>query len=135
MGSKSGCLSIAAMVLLVAVPAGILAQESTGRTELRRADLSGAPNMEVILSITELKPGDVLTEHFHHGIEAGYILEGGTVEQAGKPPITFASGTPIMNLRDVLHGGYKVIGDKTIKLVAVHIVDKGKPLYDSGKKP
>ena len=38
-----------------------------------------------------------------------------------------------MNLRDVLHGGYKVIGNKTIKLVTVHIVDKGKPLYDSGR--
>ena len=127
-------LPIAALVLLVAVHPLASAQDSTGRTELRRADLSGAPNMEVILSITELKPGDMLSEHFHHGIEAGYIVEGGTVEQAGKPPITFTSGSPIMNLRDVLHGGYKVIGDKTIKLVTVHIVDKGKPLYDSTKK-
>ena len=77
--------------LLVAAQSVAFAQDSTGRTELRRADLSGAPNMEVILSITELKPGDVISEHFHHGIEAGYILEGGTVEQAGKPPITFTS--------------------------------------------
>jgi quercetin dioxygenase-like cupin family protein len=110
------------------------AQDSAGRKELSRADLAGAPGMEVILSITELKPGDVISEHFHHGIEAGYIIEGGTVEQVGKPPITFADGSPIMNLRDVLHGGYKVIGSKTIKLVTVHVVDKGKPLYDVAKK-
>jgi len=134
MGIKNRSLSIATMALLVAAQSVAFAQDSTGRTELRRADLSGAPNMEVILSITELKPGDVISEHFHHGIEAGYILEGGTVEQVGKPPITFTSGSPIMNLRDVLHGGYKVIGDKTLKLVTVHIVDKGKPLYDSAKK-
>jgi quercetin dioxygenase-like cupin family protein len=131
---KNSVLPIVAMALLVVAHPVAFAQDSAGRTELRRADLSGAPNMEVILSITELKPGDVIGEHFHHGIEAGYIVEGGTVEQVGKPPITFASGSPIMNLRDVLHGGYKVIGDKTIKLVTVHIVDKGKPLYDPGKK-
>jgi hypothetical protein len=39
-----------------------------------------------------------------------------------------------MNLRDVAHGGFKVVGDKTIKLLTVHIVDKGKPLYDPVKK-
>ena len=37
----------------------VLAQEST-RTELRRTDLSGAPGMEVVMSISELKPGDEL---------------------------------------------------------------------------
>jgi len=134
MDIKNACLSIATMAVLGIVPPVAVAQDSAGSQELRRADLSGAPNMEVILSVTELKPGDVISEHLHHGIEAGYIVEGGTVEQAGKPPITFATGTPIMNLRDVLHGGYKVIGDKTIRLVTVHIVDKGKPLYDSPKK-
>jgi hypothetical protein len=39
-----------------------------------------------------------------------------------------------MALRDVEHGGFTVVGDKTIKLVTVHIVDKGKPLYDYVKK-
>lgn len=43
------------------------------------------------------------------------------------------SGSPIMNLRDVKHGGFKVTGRKTIKLLTVHIVDKGKPLYDNSK--
>ncbi|MEO6185551.1 MAG: cupin domain-containing protein [Steroidobacteraceae bacterium] len=127
-------LSVAALTVLGFASASIQAQDSAGRKELSRADLSGAPGMEVILSITELKPGDVIGEHFHHGIEAGYIIQGGTVEQAGKPPITFADGSPIMNLRDVLHGGYKVIGTKTLKLVTVHVVDKGKPLYDTAGK-
>lgn len=25
---------------------------------------------------------------------------------------------------------FKVVGDKTVELLTVHIVDKGKPLYD-----
>jgi hypothetical protein len=46
-----------------------------------------------------------------------------------RPP-TGATG---LNVRDVPHGAYKVVGDKTIKLLTVHIVDKGKPLYDTPK--
>ena len=38
-----------------------------------------------------------------------------------------------MNLRDIWHGGFKVIGDTSLKLFTVHVVDKGKALYDYGK--
>jgi quercetin dioxygenase-like cupin family protein len=86
--------------------------------------------MEVILSITELKPGDELAAHFHHGVETGYVLEGGMVEAPGKPAFELVTGASIMNLRDVPHGGFKVVGDKTIRLLTVHVVDKGKPLYE-----
>jgi hypothetical protein len=41
-----------------------------------------------------------------------------------------ATGAPILNLRDVPHGGFKVVGPGTLKLFTTHIVDKGKPLYD-----
>lgn len=104
------------------------------RKELRRSDLSGAPNMEVIVSIAELKPGDEMPLHIHHGIETGYIMGGGMTQAPGKPPSELVAGTPIMNQRDVPHGGYTVVGSKTIKLFTVHIVDKGKPLYDVVKK-
>jgi|SRR6478735_4625932 len=109
------------------------AQEAT-RTELRRTDLSGAPGMEVVLSISELKPGDELPAHFHHGVEAGYVLSGGMVKPADKPAYELATGASLMNIRDVMHGGFKVVGDRTVKLLTVHVVDKGKPLYDVTKK-
>lgn len=112
----------------------VAAQEAGTRTELRRADLSGAPGMEVVLSISELKPGSEISAHIHHGIEAGYVLEGGMIQAPGQAPSALAAGSSIMNLRDIAHGGFKVVGDKTIKLVTVHIVDKGKPLYDWIKK-
>lgn len=31
-------------------------------------------------------------------------------------------------LRRQFHAGYKVVGDKPLKLLTVHIVDKGKPM-------
>jgi quercetin dioxygenase-like cupin family protein len=108
----------------------VVAQEEPARKELRRADLTGAPGMEVVLSITEIKPGEQITAHIHHGMETGYVLEGALVQYAGNAPVELATGASIWNLRDVAHGGFKVVGTRTLKLVTVHIVDKGKPLYD-----
>jgi quercetin dioxygenase-like cupin family protein len=121
---------VAAVLIGAAFSGAISAQDLAARKELRRVDLSGAPGMEVVLSISELKPGDEIAAHFHHGVEAGYVLEGGMVEAPGQPTFELVTGSPIMNLRDVRHAGYKVVGDRTIKLLTVHIVDKGKPLYD-----
>ncbi len=106
------------------------AQDSPARKEIKRVDLSGSPNMEVITSISELKPGDFLELHIHHGIEAGTVLQGGMVQAPGKDPFMLPAGAPIMNLRDVPHAGWKVVGDSAIRIFTVHIVDKGKPLYD-----
>ena len=90
--------------------------------------------MEVITSIVVIAPGEVMPAHFHHGVETGYVLEGGRVAPEGKPEFELATGAPLMNLRDVVHGGFKVMSDKPIKLVTVHIVDKDKPLYDGMKR-
>ena len=126
------CLATLALLGFGVLP--VSAQDAPTRKELRRTDLSGAPGMEVILSISELKPGDELPAHFHHGIETGYVLEGGMIEVPGKPAFALMTGAPIMNQRDVPHAGFKVVGDKTIKLLTVLVVDKGKPLYEWVKK-
>jgi hypothetical protein len=36
-----------------------------------------------------------------------------------------------MNLRDMPHAGFKVVGNTPFKILSVHIVDKGKPMYDA----
>jgi quercetin dioxygenase-like cupin family protein len=121
-------LFVAAIVFGVALVAH--AQDSEQRKELRGVDLSGAAGMEVISSISEFKPGDELPRHVHHGVEAGYVVQGAVVQNPGQPPTTLATGAPILNLRDVAHGGFKVVGPGNLILFTVHTVDKGKPLYD-----
>jgi len=106
------------------------ANDMQQRKELQRADLSGAPGMEVILSISEYKPGDAVNLHLHHGVEVAYIMEGGMVQAPGKDPIELKTGGSGVNLRDAPHAGWKVVGDKSIKIITTHVVDKGKPLYD-----
>lgn len=118
------------------VATGLVAQtlnDSPQRVEQKRVDLSGAPNMEVIASTAEYKPGDSIDIHLHHGIEAGYVLQGATIQMPGKAPTMLPTGTTLMNLRDVKHAGFKVVGDTPLKLFTVHVVDKGKPLYDYGQ--
>jgi quercetin dioxygenase-like cupin family protein len=121
-------------VAAVAAGAGLAtvapAQDSAARKELKRADVSGAPGMEIISSISELKPGDDFPRHLHHGVEAGYVVQGGMIQVPGQQPTMLATGSPIFNLRDVPHAGYKVIGPGNIILYTTHVVDKGKPLYD-----
>lgn len=119
-------LSITPAIGLRAEPPADTAQ----RVELHRADLSGAPGMEVVASITEYRPGEHLERHFHHGIEAAYVVQGATVQAPGKAPMELATGASVMHLREIRHGGFQIVGDTPLKLFTVHVVDKGQPLYD-----
>ena len=118
------------LLFATAISIAAHSQDSLQRKELRRVDLSGAPGMEVISSISEFKPGEELPRHIHHGIETGYVVQGAMVQVPGQAPMMLATGSPILNLRDVPHGGFKVIGPGSLILYTAHIVDKGKPLYD-----
>jgi uncharacterized cupin superfamily protein len=107
-------------------------QDSPYRKELRRADLTGT-NMEIIISIHEVKPGEGGTLHVHHGEESIYVVEGGTIELPDGKQVPFPTGRTGIAHRDVPHGAFKVVGDKAVKYVTVHTVDKGAPLYDTPK--
>jgi quercetin dioxygenase-like cupin family protein len=120
----------------VAFVGGTVAQDSLDpktRQELKRAPLTGT-NMEVVISVVENKPGDVIPRHIHHGEEAFYVLQGATLENADGKQIKLATGIAAVNARDVPHAGLKVVGDMPFKYLAVHVVDKGKPLYDAPPK-
>ena len=105
-------------------------QEPQSRKELKRAELTGT-NMEVVESVIKVKPGEALVLHIHHGEEAFYVLDGATIELPDGKQMPFPAGTAGINRRDVPHGALKVVGDKTLRYLTVHVVDKGMPLYDA----
>ena len=124
------------LLFSLGVATGLVAQtisDSPQRVEQKRTDLTGAAGMEVIASTAEYRPGDAVELHFHHGVEAAYVVQGARVQAPGQEARTIATGATTMNLRDVKHGGFKVVGDTSLKLFTVHVVDKGKPLYDYSK--
>jgi quercetin dioxygenase-like cupin family protein len=97
------------------------------RTVLKTADLTGT-DMEIIIAVLEVPPGTTIARHTHPGEEAVYVLEGATLQMPDGTEVARAAGTAGVNVRDVAHAGYTVAGDKTMKLLTVHIVDKGKPM-------
>jgi quercetin dioxygenase-like cupin family protein len=131
---KASTLAIGGVLLFgLGVATGQLARPATDsaqRVEQKRTDLTGAPGMEVIASVAEYKPGDTIRAHTHHGVETAYVLQGARVQLPGKEPTALLTGTTLLNLRDVKHAGFTIVGDTPLKLFTVHIVDKDKPLYD-----
>jgi quercetin dioxygenase-like cupin family protein len=130
-------VTIAAITAVAAIAFATLAhaqaQDTPFRKEIKRTDLSGT-NMEVIESLIEIPPGQSSVVHIHHGEEAFYVIEGGKIETANGKQLDMISGAGAINKRDVPHGGFKNVGDHTIKLLTVHVVDKGAPLYDTPPK-
>lgn len=114
-----------ATIFFIAMASTAMAQ--TNRTELKRADLTGT-DKEIIIAILEVPPGSKIDRHRHPGEEAVYVLEGATLQMPDGKEVTRPAGQAGVNVRDVPHAGYKVIGDKTLKLLTAHIVDKGKPM-------
>ena len=122
-----------AVLFSLGLATGLTAQtltDSPQRKEQKRTDLTGTPNMEVIVSIVEIKPGESSNLHVHHGVEAFHVLQGAAIQAPGQEPSSLPTGLTSLNLRDIKHGAFKVLGDTPLKLLTVHIVDKDKPLYD-----
>jgi quercetin dioxygenase-like cupin family protein len=101
--------------------------QSSKRTELTKGDLTGT-NMEIVVGTVEVPPGASGVLHTHPGEEAYFVIDGATLLLPDGKQISLESGTAKINIRDVPHGAFKVTGDKTLKLLTVHIVDKGKPM-------
>jgi quercetin dioxygenase-like cupin family protein len=122
-----------ALLFSLGLATGLTAQtltDSPQRKEQKRTDLTGTSNMEVIASIVEMKPGESSLLHVHHGVEAFHVLQGASIQVPGQEPSMLPTGLTALNLRDVKHGAFTVVGDTPLKYLAVHIVDKDKPLYD-----
>jgi quercetin dioxygenase-like cupin family protein len=116
-----------AVVIFLAFTCAAHAQ--TNRRELKRADLTGT-NMEIVVSVVDVAPGNNLTRHTHHGEEAVYVLEGATLALPDGKEVQFPTGAATINVRDVPHAGFKIAGDKTLKMLTIHIIDKGKPMIE-----
>ncbi|MBV9455893.1 MAG: cupin domain-containing protein [Bradyrhizobium sp.] len=107
--------------------------QSSKRTELTKGDLTGK-DMDIVVGIVEVPPGASGILHTHPGDKAYYIIDGATGVAPDSKPIVFEPGIAKINARDVPHGAFTVTGDKTLKLLTVHIVDKGKPMTIPVKK-
>ena len=104
-------------------------QPGIKRTILLRTDDPASPTYEAVMGIAEIAPGAMAGRHRHPGIEIGYVLEGSvTLEHEGQPAKTLKAGDSFKN-EPGLHNA-KNTGTTPVKILAVYLVEKGKPLAE-----
>jgi quercetin dioxygenase-like cupin family protein len=114
------------LALLLGACATVAQAPGIKRTLLQRVDIGN--NMEVILGLAEIAPGGSTGRHTHFGVETGYILEGiGTLEIQGEPTRSLNAGESYTIGAGKVHDA-KATGTMPSKVLAVYVVEKGKPL-------
>jgi quercetin dioxygenase-like cupin family protein len=98
------------------------------KIELARGDLTGK-HMDIIVNLFEVPPGATVPKHIHPGEEIVYVIdEGGTLREPDGSVVKFKAGTALIYARGVAHAGFTNVGDRSLKMLNVFVVDKGKPL-------
>jgi quercetin dioxygenase-like cupin family protein len=118
---------IAVAICLTGLFAAAATAQAPGikRTLLQRVDI--ANNMEVITAVAEIAAGGATGRHSHPGTEMGYTMAGNSIlEIDGEAPKAMSAGDSYVIPAGKIHNA-KAVGDGA-KVLAVYIVEKGKPL-------
>jgi quercetin dioxygenase-like cupin family protein len=97
------------------------------RTVVTRAD-AAAPGKEAVIVRVEFPVGATTGKHTHFGEECSYVTDGeGELNIAGQPPRKLKVGDAFIVPSGATHEAHNT-GSTPMKLVAVFVVEKGKPL-------
>jgi quercetin dioxygenase-like cupin family protein len=103
------------------------AQPPIKRTPLQKVEVPGSSTHEAITGIAEIAPSVNIGRHTHPGAETGYLIEGDmTLLVEGKPPVALKAGDSSQIPVNAVHDARS--GERGAKVLAVYIVEKGKPL-------
>ena len=101
--------------------------EPVKRTVLLKTELAGAGGQEGVVWLIEISPGAATGKHYHPGHEFAYVLEGsGTLEVEGKPPMALKPGAAIYQPPGQVHNGRNASATAPLKILVLHITEKGK---------
>ncbi len=107
-------------------PAGTPPTAPIKRTILQKADVPGT-NLEIIYATVEISGGFKAGRHNHPGVVMGQIIDGDFwLQLDGQPEQVFRAGESLTLPDRAVHNEGAL--DKPVKLNAVYVVEKGKPL-------
>jgi len=119
-------LVIVAIVASAVVASAVAQQSAIKRTPLQTVDFP--PGFNTVTAIAEIAPGNCAGRHTHPGIESAYVMEGAVLLKiAGQPEQTLKAGDSFQVPAGAPHDGCTVPG-QVFKVLAVYVVEKGKPL-------
>jgi len=97
------------------------------RTVVYKADVT-PPGREAVIAHVELGPGAKAGRHTHPGEEISYVIEGeGAILVEGQPPRKVKAGDGFVIPSGAKHDAHNT-GAGTLKLAAIYVIEKGKPL-------
>jgi len=117
------------VMLALGISAGVVLGQAPGiqRTVVKTQDVS-VPGREAVIARVEIAPGAAAGRHTHPGEEISYIIEGeGEILVEGQPPLKVKAGDGFVIPNGAKHDARNT-GQKPLKLSAVYLVEKGKPL-------
>jgi len=116
------------LVLIAAAGVLLLAQNpGIQRTVVQRKDIS-VPGREAVIAHVEIAPGASAGRHTHPGEEITYVMEGeGEILIQGQPALKIKAGDGFVVPNGAIHDAHNT-GTQPLKLAAVYLVEKGKPL-------
>jgi quercetin dioxygenase-like cupin family protein len=102
------------------------------RTPLGKVDVPGS-NYEVVFGIAELAPGLKTARHSHPGPVLAYVAEGEFWYHIdGQPEKIYKVGDSFEVSNGAIHSE-GAAGSGPVKVFAVYIVEKGKPMVQAAK--
>ena len=116
-------------LVFAALSTGALSGQNPGiqRTVVHKADVS-VPGREAVIARVEVAPGARAGRHTHPGDEISYVAEGeGEILIDGQPARKVKAGDGFVIPAGAKHDARNT-GSVPLKLVAVYVVEKGKPL-------
>jgi quercetin dioxygenase-like cupin family protein len=103
-------------------------QAGIKRMILQKAELADVATKEAVLGVAEVAPGAAAGRHTHFGYELGYVIEGTAVlEVEGEAPVNLKAGDSYTIPAGKKHDARNT-SSAPVKVLAVYIVDRGKPL-------
>lgn len=125
-------LCILAFAIALGLAAPLAAQQApvqpspVKRTIVQRADIPGT-NLALIYANLEIAPGFKAGRHSHPGVVMAQVTEGEFwLALDGQPEKVFKAGESLTVPDRAIHN--EGATDKGVKLSAVYVVEKGKPL-------
>lgn len=120
------------LLFVVATTAVASAQQTIKRSVLQKTDVPGS-SYESVLGLAEVPAGVAIGLHTHPGTEQGTLIEGEIVISVdGQPDKTLKPGDSWLIPANTPHDAKA--GAAGAKVIAVYVVEKGKPLASAFKR-
>jgi quercetin dioxygenase-like cupin family protein len=127
-------ITLATAVLTLGIVGSLNAQQQTTpvpvpaikRTPLQKTEVPGS-NYEVVFGIADFSADVKAGRHTHPGTVLAYVMDGEFILMLdGQPQRTYKAGESFQVPNGAIHN--EGTGSGTARLMAVYVVEKGKPL-------